>query len=308
MRAVIVKSFGEPEAAEVAEVELPEPSAGQVRVKVHASGVHPADLLIRSGALAAMLPEAPHYALGWDLAGTVEALGEGVTSCAVGDLVIGLNDWFATMAGVNAEFAVLPAVALAPVPEGVSPSEAATLPLNGLTALQALDMIGVAEGQTLVVTGAAGGVGGFATELAVGRGAKVIAIAGSQDKEFVASLGAEFVERGDGAAEAVLALVPGGVDAVFDTALIGTPLMAAVHDDGVFVNVFPPAAPEADRGIRIDSIGVHSDGPQLAELSGMVEAGKLTLRLAGSYPAAEVAAVHTRLAAGGTRGGLVLTF
>ena len=308
MRALIVTTFGGPETAEIAELPLPEPAAGQVRIRTAASAVHPADLLARSGALAAMLPAQPHYALGWDLAGEVDALGSGVTAFRPGDQVIGLSDWFVGLNGTQAEYVVLPAAAVAAAPTGVPAAEAATLPLNGLTASQALDLLGLEAGQTLLVTGAAGGVGGFAAELAVGRGLTVLGLAGAQDKDFVTGLGAQWVERGDHAAADVLAAVPDGVDGVLDTALVGAPLLAAVRDGGVFVNVFPPAAPAAERGIRIDSVGVRSDGAQLAELVGLVEQGGLSLRLAGTHPLDEAPAAHARVAGGGARGGVVLSF
>ncbi|MCX4747737.1 NADP-dependent oxidoreductase [Kitasatospora sp. NBC_01287] len=308
MRTVVVKNFGGPEAAELIGTELPALGADQLRIRVAAAAVHPADLLTRSGALAALLPERPHYTLGWDLSGTVDAVGAEVTSFAVGEPVVALSDWFATLNGTQAEYVVLPATAVAPAPTKATEVEAATLPLNGLTAAQALDLIGLAEGATLLVTGGAGGVGGFAVELAVSRGLRVIAVAGIKDQAFVTGLGAQWVERGEQAAEAVRALVPGGVDGVFDTALVGSPLLAAVRDGGVFVNVFPPAAPVAERGIRVDSVGVHSDGAQLAALSELVDQGSLTLRPARTFAAAEVAAAHTLLAGGGQRGGVVLTF
>ncbi|MFC5911238.1 NADP-dependent oxidoreductase [Streptacidiphilus monticola] len=308
MRAVIVESFGEPEAAKVSELPLPEPGAGEVRIRVTGAAVHPADLLTRSGALAGVLPEQPHYRLGWDLAGTVDAVGEGVTSFRAGDRVVGLSDWFAALNGTQAEYVVLPAGSVAAAPSSVPAETAATLPLNGLTALQALDLLGLDRGQTLLVTGAAGGVGGFAVQLAVGRGLRVLGLAGSQDKEFVTGAGAEWIERGDDAADHVRAAVPGGVDGVFDTALIGAPALAAFRDGLVFVNVFPPAAPAAERGVRVDSVGVQSNGAQLAELVRLVDEGALTLRLAATLPAEEVPAAHTRLGAGGSRGGIVLTF
>ena len=306
MRAVAVSSFGGPGVLSVIEVPVPEPGDGQVRVRVQAAPVHPADLAARSGAFAALLPERPYYVLGWDVAGTVDALGAGVRAFAPGDAVIGLSDWLVTQAGTQAEFVVLDASALAPAPSGVSPVEAATLPANAQTAVQALDALGLGEGESLAVTGAAGAVGGYAVELARRRGIRVVGIGAKRDEEFIAGLGAMFVARSDDPAGALRAVAPGGVDGLLDAAVVGVPALGAVRDGGVFVSVVPPAAPAAERGIRVSSIGVRSCGSQLRELVALVEGGLLTLRVAQTLPLEEVARAHTMLAEGGVRGRLVL--
>ena len=305
MRAVAVSSFGGPGVLSVIEVPVPEPGDGQVRVRVQAAPVHPADLAARSGAFAA-LPERPYYVLGWDVAGTVDALGAGVRAFAPGDAVIGLSDWLVTQAGTQAEFVVLDASALAPAPSGGSPVEAATLPANAQTAVQALDALGLGEGESLAVTGAAGAVGGYAAELARRRGIRVVGIGAKRDEEFIAGLGATFVARSDDPAGALRAVAPGGVDGLLDAAVVGVPALGAVRDGGVFVSVVPPAAPAAERGIRVSSIGVRSCGSQLRELVALVEGGLLTLRVAQTLPLEEVARAHTMLAEGGVRGRLVL--
>ena len=309
MRAIVVKSFGEPEALEVVETAVPEPGTGRLRIKVQAATVNPVDVATRAGALAAFLPELPHYPLGWDVAGTVDALGTDVDGFALGDSVIGLSDWFATLAGTHAEYVVLSASAVAAAPAGVSPAEAATLPLNGLTALQALDLLGLSEGQSLVVTGAAGAVGGYALELAARRGLKVYGVAGEQDHAFVTGTGAGFIAR-SGAAEAlagsVLAVLPEGADGVLDTAVLGGPALAAVRDNGSYVGVFGPAAPQPERGVRVAAVSVQSDATQLTRLVELVENGDLTLRLARTLALAEAAEAHALFAKGGLRGRLVL--
>lgn len=310
MRAVAVSSFGGPGVLSVIEVPVPEPGDGQVRVRVQAAPVHPADLAARSGAFAALLPERPYYVLGWDVAGTVDALGAGVRAFAPGDAVIGLSDWLVTQAGTQAEFVVLDASALAPTPSGVSPVEAATLPANAQTAVQALDALGLGEGESLAITGAAGAVGGYAAELARRRGIRVVGIGAERDEEFIAGLGATFVARSDDPAGdpagTLRAVAPSGVDGLLDAAVVGVPALGAVRDGGVFVSVVPPAAPAAERGIRVSSIGVRSCGSQLRELVALVEGGLLTLRVAQTLPLEEVARAHTMLAEGGVRGRLVL--
>ena len=303
MRAVAIESFGEPDVLTIADLPIPAPGPGQVRVRVQAAPVHPADIATRAGALAAFLPELPRYTLGWDFAGVVDEVGPDVTGLAAGDPVIGLSDWFVTLTGTQSEYVVLGAGALTRAPSGATPAEASTIGLNALTAWQALGLLGLPSGATLVVVGAAGGVGGFLTELAVARGLHVLAVASAGDEEFVTSLGARFVVRAGHLAEAV---PPGGADGVFDTALIGAPALAAVRDGGVYVNLFGPAAPAAERGIRVDSVSVQSDSAQLAELVALADAGKLTLRVAETYPLEQIARAHERFAKGGVRGHLVV--
>ncbi|MFE4862261.1 NADP-dependent oxidoreductase [Streptomyces sp. NPDC056670] len=306
MRAIVVKAFGEPDVLEVAEVAVPEPGAGQVRIRVRAATVNPVDVATRAGALAPFLPELDQYPLGWDVAGTVDALGEGVDGFEAGEAVVGLSDWFATMAGAQAEYIVLNASAVAIAPSGVPATEAATLPLNGLTALQALDLLGLSEGQSLVVTGAAGAVGGYALQLAARRGLKVYGVAGPEDREFVTAAGATFVGRTENLSEAVRAALPGGADGVLDTAVLGAAALAAVRDGGAYTGVFGPAAPEPERGIRVDAVSVQSNADQLAELVFLVESGALTLRVARTFGFDEAAEAHAQFAKGGTRGRLVL--
>ncbi|MBZ4324171.1 alcohol dehydrogenase catalytic domain-containing protein, partial [Streptomyces huiliensis] len=237
MRAIVVRTMGGPEALELVEVPVPRPGAGQVRVRVEAAAVNPVDALTRSGALAAAGLMGPRETtgIGWDVAGRVDEVGSGVTEFAPGDRVIGLRDRLDLPLGTYAEQVVLDATAVAPAPARLSSAEAATLPLNGLTADQALDALGLAPGATLLVTGAAGAVGGYAVELAAGRGLRVVAAAADEDEAFVRSAGAEwFVPRSADPAEAVRALVPGGVDAALDAAVLGVAALGAVRNRGAF--------------------------------------------------------------------------
>ncbi len=307
MRAVVIEGYGGPEVLQVAEVAQPQPGPGQVQVRVRAAAVHPADGAARAGVLAALVPERERYVLGWDFAGEVAELGAGVSGYAVGDAVVGLSDWFETLVGTQAEYVVLDATALAPAPVGTSAVDAAGLPLNGLTALQALPLLGLAPGQSLLVTGAAGGVGAFAVELAVRSGLVVYALAGPDDEKFVTGLGATLVPRSADPVAALRELVPAGVDGVLDAAVLGPPVLGAVRDGGSFVAVVGPAAPTPERDIRVGKVSVHSGGTDLADLVDLVQRGELTLRTAGTYPVEQVAQAHTRLAAGGVRGALVLT-
>ncbi|WP_328455078.1 NADP-dependent oxidoreductase [Amycolatopsis sp. NBC_00438] len=307
MRAMVVRRFGGPEVLESAEVPVPAPGPGQVRIRVAAAAVNPVDAATRSGLLteAGVVPPRDVLGLGWDVAGEVDAVGEDVGFRA-GDAVIGLRDRLATPLGAYAEWIVLDASAVAPAPAGVSPAEAATLPLNALTAAQALDLVDTTG--TLLVTGAAGAVGGYAVALAHARKLRVVSVAGSSDEAQVRAFGAdEFVRRGPSLGDRVRAVVPGGVDAVLDPALLGLDALDAVRGGGEFVAFAAGAAPIPLRGVRVRGVWIRADGTRLAELARMASEGVLPLRVADVLPLSDAAKAHERLAAGGLRGRLVLT-
>jgi NADPH:quinone reductase-like Zn-dependent oxidoreductase len=309
MKAVIVNSPGGFAALEIADVPVPVAGPGQVRIRVLAAAVNPVDAATRAGDLTAAGLVAPHgpLAIGWDVSGIVDALGPGVDRFAEGDAVIGLRDLLSAPVGAQAEFLVLDADAIARAPRTASPVEAATLPLNGLTALQALDLVALRPGDTLLVTGAAGGLGAFVVELGVLRGLRVVALARPEDEELVRRLGAAvFISRDDALGRAVRSVVPGGVDGAIDAAVVGVAALDAVRGGGSFVAVTAGAAPPALRGTRVRNVWIRADGAQLAELAALVDAGRLTLRVAGTLPLHDVARAHERLAAGGLRGRLVL--
>ncbi|WP_103352829.1 NADP-dependent oxidoreductase [Amycolatopsis sp. CA-128772] len=306
MRAMVIRRFGGPEVLEFVEVPVPEPGPGQVRIRVAAAAVNPVDLATRSGTLSAagVIPPREVLGLGWDVAGEIADAGD--TGFRAGDAVIGLRDRIATPLGAYAEQIVLDASAVAPAPAGVSPAEAATLPLNALTSAQALDLAETTG--TVLVTGAAGAVGGYAVALAHARKLRVVAVASEADEAEVRGFGAdEFVPRGPSLADRVRAVVPGGVDAVLDTALLGLDALDAVRGGGEFVAFAAGAAPLPLRGIRVRTVWIRADGPRLAELARLAENGTLPLRVAGVLPLTEAATAHERLAAGGLRGRLVLT-
>lgn len=308
MRAVVVRSFGGPEVLEVTEVPAPKAGHGQVRIRVEAAAVNPADVATRAGALVAagLMTGGSQVGLGWDVAGVVDQVGAGVETFAAGDRVVGLADRLDLPARTHAELVVLDVDAVAPAPD-TDLVAAATLPLNALTALQSLDLLGLEPGRTVLVTGAAGAVGGFAVELAVARGLRVVAAASDHDEELVRGLGADvFVPRSAPLAETVRQAVPGGVDGALDAAVLGLPALDAVRGGGAFVVVIAGVAPLPLRGIRVANVLVRADGAALRELSALVDQGKLTLRVADTLPFAAVAEAHRRLEKGGLRGRLVL--
>ncbi|MFD8273025.1 NADP-dependent oxidoreductase [Streptomyces flaveolus] len=306
MRAVVARGYGGPEVLETVMVPLPEPGPGQVRIRVEAATVNPVDLVTRSGALveAGLMAAREWTGIGWDVAGVVDRLGAGVTAFVPGQRVIGLRDLLDVSLGAYAEYLVLDATAVAPAPPDATAAAAATLPLNGLTALQALDLLGLVAGDTVLVTGATGAVGGFAVDLAVRRGLRVVAQAGAADEEFVRGLGAEWVVGRDASdlASDVRRLVPGGADGALDTAGHGIRALAAVRTKGAFATVVGGSAPLPLRGIRVHQQWISADGAALAELAAM----GLTLRVADTLPLERAPEAHDRLAAGGMRGRLVL--
>ncbi|AYN44039.1 NADP-dependent oxidoreductase [Streptomyces dangxiongensis] len=306
MRAVVARGYGGPEVLESVTVALPEPGPGQVRIRVEAATVNPVDLVTRSGTLveAGLMAAREYTGIGWDVAGVVDRVGAGVTAFAPGQRVIGLRDLLDVSLGAYAEYLVLDATAVAPAPPGASAAAAATLPLNGLTALQSLDLLDLAAGDTVLVTGATGAVGGFAVELAARRGLRVVAQAGAADEELARSLGAEWVVGRDASdlAADVRRLVPGGVDGALDTAGLGIRALAAVRSAGAYATVVGGSAPLPLRGIRVHQQWISADGVALAELAAM----DLTLRVAETLPLERAAEAHDRLAAGGIRGRLVL--
>lgn len=306
MRAVQFHTYGGPEVLQIDEVPTPDPGPGQVLIQVEASTVHPGDVVARSGGFTAVIAPREVYRPGWDFAGRVRATGPGVDDLAAGTAVVGMTDWLSDLNGTHAEFVVLDRSAVVAAPKTVGADAAAALPVDALTASQALDLLGLTSGETLVVIGSAGAVGGFALELAVGRGLRVLGVASRADEPFVTARGGVFVDRDDDLARAVQALAPGGADGLFDTASVAAPALAAIREGGRYCGVIHPFAPVPERGIAVSTVGVHSDSETLAGLVHLVDAGELTLRVAAHYPLGDAAQAHTHLAKGGTRGAVVL--
>lgn len=307
MRAVVVRRVGGPEALEVVRVAIPEPGPRQVRIRVEAAAVNPVDIATRSGALieAGLMAPREIIGIGWDAAGIVDRVGPEVTTFAVGQRVVGLRDLLDRSLGAYAEYLVLDTDAVAPAPSGVDATEAATLPLNALTAHQALALLDLRAGDTLLVTGAAGAVGGFAVELGVRAGLRVVAQVADEDAAFVRGLGAEWTVSRASAdlAGEIRALVPGGVDGALDGAGLGVRATAAVRNGGAYAGVVGGQPPLPLRGMRMHQEWIRADGTALGELAAL----GLGLRVADVLPLERAAEAHERLSAGGLRGRLVLT-
>ena len=311
MRAIGHSNYGGPEVLQT--YDLPEVQAGpgQVRIRTQAATVNPADIMFRTGLLEAQqVGLKPPFILGMEAAGVVDEVGAGVTSVKVGDSAIAIVNTRGPQ-GAYREQLVVDARCVVPAPRGKTPVESATLPMNGMTARRSLDLLGLAAGQTLAVTGAAGAYGGYLIQLAKAEGLIVVADAAEKDEALVKSLGADVVvRRGLEVATRIRAHFPAGVDGLADGAVLNELAIPAVRDGGVFTSVRGFAgAPQ--RGIRFEKTAVFAyehAWAKLDQLRRQVESGVLTLRVAATYPAAQAAAAHRRWEAGGTRGRLVLTF
>ncbi len=311
MRAVGFTEFGDPDVIHIVTVARPSPGPGQVLVKVAAATVNPTDLGFRQGGRALPPGIEPPYIAGMDLAGVIAETGPGVAQWQAGDHVMAAVSPWLPGGGAQAEYRVVAEDQLAKVPDGWSLIEAATLPMNGMTVRTALDMLALPAGATLAVTGSAGIVGQYAIQLGRHAGLTVIGDAKADDVALVESFGARHVvPRGAAMAAAVRALYPAGVDAVIDAALLGPKILPAVRDGGQLLAVRPFQG-ETERGIAIHLVLVGNhlhEGHRIAELADLVAKGVLTLRVAEALPAERAAQAHRRLAAGGVRGRLVLTF
>ncbi|THF83578.1 NADP-dependent oxidoreductase [Deinococcus sp. KSM4-11] len=213
MKATVLTGFGGTENFSVQDVPNPQAGPGQVRVRIEAIGINPLEFKIRLGWMQQFMPITFPAILGSEVAGTVDQVGEGVTDFALGDRVAGFVD-----SGAYAEAALARPAALIRIPPQLTFEQAVTLPLAAETAQRALAPLKIQSGETVVVNGAAGGVGTIAVQLLVQDGARVIGTASAANAEYVRSLGAEPVTYGEGALDRIRALAPQGVDAVFDVA------------------------------------------------------------------------------------------
>ncbi|MTD52606.1 NADP-dependent oxidoreductase [Amycolatopsis pithecellobii] len=308
MRAVVVRSLGGPGKIEVIETPTPVPDPHEVLVRVVAAPLHPADFQSTSGMYVQFgaAAEADQYGVGIDVAGIVEAVGADVSTVAVGQPVIGLQERLDQRTACQAEYVVLEEWAVAPAPKDVPWSEAAGLPLNGVTAWQALDALAVPPTGWVLITGAAGAVGRLAVQLATLRGRRVLAQARESDENALRELGAvEFVSREESLGPAVRALVPGGVDGVLDAATMGVAAMDAVAHGGSYVSLLN-SAPQQRRGITSINWAYRTDRAQLGLVSALSASGALSVAVAETIPLDDARSAHERNAAGGARRGLLV--
>lgn len=311
MRAIGVTEYGGPEVLQILDLPAEDLAAGQVRVRVTAAAVNPTDTGLRAGLRSSGdRPDGGVDVPGMDVAGVLTQIGPGVTGHAVGDRVMGIVVPSGRHGGYREDL-VLPARSVTRVPAGADDVAAATLPMNGLTARYALDVLALQPGQVLAVTGAAGAFGGYVVQLAKTDGLRVIADASEADEALVRDLGADIVvRRGDDVATRIREHVPEGVDGLADGALLDALMLPAVRDGGAVATVRGYTG-DGQRRVRVTPIFVRNYAEQwekLDRLRELTEQGAITLRVADTFPAEQAPAAHRRLEAGGTRGRLVLRF
>ncbi|MEU9347678.1 NADP-dependent oxidoreductase [Streptomyces sp. NPDC048278] len=307
MKAIRFHEYGDPGALRYEDAERPEPAEGEVLVEVAATSFNPVDAAIRAGYLQQIFPVSLPHIPGIDVAGTVAALGAGVTRWSVGEKVIGFLPMVPD--GAAAEFVTVASEILAPAPTTTPLTHAAALPAAAQTAWQALmEHADLRAGQRVLINGAGGGVGGFAVQLAKRAGAFVIATAAPRSAGTVRAQGADQIIDYTSAGPADALTEP--VEAVLNLAMVTESEMAAltglVRDGGVVVTTATPAVGDADRGVRAVGMQLRTDAGQLEKLAKMVDAGELSIDVSASYPLSAAESVHELSAAGRIRGKVLL--
>jgi NADPH2:quinone reductase len=311
LRAVVITKPGDVDVLEVADRPAREPREGEIRIAVKAAAVNPTDIGLRQRGGGPDL--APPWIPGMDAAGVVDVLGPGVDRFEVGQEVMAAVSARRPDGGAQQELLVVPAASVVTTPDGASLTEAATLPMNGLTALRGLELLGLSKGDTLAVAGGAGLLGSYVIPLAKERGLRVIADAKPEDEELVKGFGADVVvPRSDSFGDAIRAVAPDGVDAVYDTALLNREAFGAIRDGGQLVVVRGWDGNEVEeRGIRVHAVMVARALERtdwLDELRLLASEGRLKLRVARELPPEQAAEAHRLMDAGGLRGRAVIVF
>lgn len=304
MRAVTYDTYTDDVTnLEVREVADPKVGPGAVLVEVRAAGVNPVDWKVMAGGLDGLMDTVFPVVPGWDVAGTVVAVGPDTPDFAVGDEVMAYARKDSVHAGTFAEKVAVPVWSVAPKPASLTWEQAGGLPLAGGTALRTLDLLEVGQGDTVLVHAAAGGVGSLAVQIAVARGARVIGTASSVNHDFLTGLGAEPVEYGDGVVERVRALAPQGVDAVAD--FVGGQLdttLAVLRDGGRHASVADGAVEEHGG----HAVWVRPLGSETARLAALADEGRLTVEVSRTFGLDEVGAAFELSQQGHTRGKIVI--
>jgi NADPH:quinone reductase-like Zn-dependent oxidoreductase len=292
-KAVRFDHYGAADVLTVVEVEDRSPGAGEVRVRVVTAGINPGEIAIREGALHDRWPAKFPSGQGSDFAGVVVEVGDRVDALSVGDEVIGYSD----ERGAQAESVTIAADHIIPKPHGVSWDVAGSLYIVGTTAKASVDAVRVRRGDTVVVAGAAGGVGIVATQLAVLAGAAVVATASKENHAFLTSIGAIPVEYGKGLVDRIRAIVPDGVDAFIDTHGAGNvEVGVALGVDRDRINTIADFAGRKKYGVRGEGMATVAPRETLIELARLIAAGELQLPIAATYPLDQVRAAYERLA------------
>lgn len=308
-RAVGITEAGGVDVLRVIERDVREPDEGEVRVAVAAASVHPSDIAFRERGMQGIEPP---WVPGWDAGGTIESVGAGVEGFAAGDRVMAVALPRRPEGGAQSELLVVPAASVVPAPDGASHEQASTLPMNGLTAFDGFERLGLREGDTLVVTGGAGLLASFVIPIAKTLGLRVLADAKPEDEELVRGFGADVVlPRGDDLAEAIRAEVPEGVDAVYDTALLYRAMLPAIREGGGLAVVRGWDGEEVEQGVHVHAVWVGDVLERtdwLQELRRLAGSGAIQLRVAETFVPERAADAHRLMEAGGLRGRAVIVF
>lgn len=306
MKTALIRSYGEPTVVEIADVDDPILGPDFVLVETAAAGVNPVDWKVVAGYLQGAFPSHLPVIPGWDIAGTVKAVGPAVTTCKAGDRVAAYTRKDHIQNGTFTAVAAVPERALALVPDGVDLVQAGALPLAGLTAEQLLDAANVTSADTVLVHAAAGGVGSFAVQLAGLRGARVIGTASAGNHDYLRDLGVEPESYGDDLVANVHEVAPNGVDVVLDLvggdALAATPRLLA--DGGRVVSIIDAKTVKELGGTYVF---VRPNGDMLGRLLTLVADGKLRVEVAETFPLDEAGAALEASKSGHTRGKIVIT-
>ncbi len=303
MRAMAYDSYGGNEVLRLTELPVPKVGPGEVLVRVRSAAVNPVDWKVMSGGLDALMDAVFPVVPGWDVSGVVEQVGIDTPELSVGDEVIAYARKDVVHGGTFAELVTVAVRHVAPKPRTATWDEAAGLPLAGLTARQTLARLDLRAGETLLVHGAAGGVGSLAVQIAAGLGVRVIGTASERNHDALRALGAEPVLYGEGLADRVLALAPEGVDVVADFVGGVADVTAAVLRAGGRHASVADAAVLAHGG---QWIWVRPDRADLTELSAMVDRGELTVPVARTFELTELAEAFALSAQGHTSGKIVV--
>ncbi|MDQ3064159.1 MAG: NADP-dependent oxidoreductase [Acidobacteriota bacterium] len=304
MKAVKINEYGDESVLDYTETERPAPQADEVLVKVHVAAVNPVDWKIRDG-LGEMFGLQPPIILGCEIAGTVEAIGGDVKDFQQGDAVYG---YIGSHAGGYAEYAIAKADEIAPKPESLDFENAAAIAVGALTSWQAIfDLANLQNGQRILITGASGGVGSLAVQLAKAKGAFVIGTASGKNEAFVRGLGAdEFIDYTKKKFEELVK----DVDVVFDT--VGgdtlTRAFQTLKKGGFLVTTVqpPPEEKAKEFGVNASMVEAQPSAKQLAEINQLIDEGKLKTHIATVLPLAEVKKAHQLSKSGRTRGKIIL--
>ncbi len=302
-RAVQFDEYGPVDVLQVREVAEPRPGAGEVVVAVVAAGINPGEIAIREGRLESAFHTTFPSGEGTDFAGRVQALGDGVDGLAVGDEVIG---WSETRSA-HADLVVVPSDQLVPKPAEVPWEQAGSLFVVGVTAYAAIRAVAASTGETVAVSGAAGGVGSVTVQLLRDRGVRVLGIAGPANHDYLTSLGAEPIAYGEGLEDRLRVAAPDGIDAFIDTFGDGyVELAAGLGVDLQRIDTIIDFEGAERFGVKAEGSSAASTPVVLAELAQLLADGRLTIPIAATYPLDQVREAFTELARRHTRGKIVL--